>query len=257
MFLVESSLFDVRLTATDVSTAVETIIESGINRRSGMVCLANVDMVTRAKRDPALHSIMRRARLVLTDGAPLAWALRRNGLARSEQVRGPDLMRALCVRAAQAALPIFLYGTSDPDELALLVARLKELAPGVVIAGAVVAPMLPAKPPLDLRIVETINRSGARIVFVGLGCPKQEYWMDAHASRLGAVLVGAGYGLALVAGTKVSAPRWMQERSLEWLYRLWQDPRRLWKRYLIGNSLFMWYLALAWSRNMLRRQSGP
>lgn len=245
--LVETSLFGVRLTASDIPSAVEAIAQAGESGRSGLICVANVDMVTRAKRDARLLATMQKAEMVVTDGTPLVWALRRKGLRQSQRVYGPDLMRALCVRLAEKRVPVFLYGGSTVDELRALVVQLRVLAPGIDIAGAVCPPLLPADPPFDPRIVEEINGCGARIAFVGLGCPKQEYWMQTHAPALRALSMGVGLAFAQLAGMKATAPKWMQRNGLEWLFRLIQEPRRLWRRYLVGNSLFVWYLLREWS----------
>ena len=241
MKVVETNLFGVRLCSSSVASMVDVLVRNAEKRESGYVCLANVDMITRAKRDGKLLFAMEQARYVVTDGMPLVWALRRKGLSRSEQVRGSSLMRALCVRFAAEGLPIFLYGGVNQAELQLLVEKLQQLAPDIQIAGAMVPPMLPQNPPFNKDIIKTINESGAKLVFIGLGCPKQEYWMLRHSSEIQSVCIGVGLAFALIAGVKAAAPEWMQRRGLEWMFRLFQEPRRLWKRYLVGNGLFLWY----------------
>ncbi|MBY0366149.1 MAG: WecB/TagA/CpsF family glycosyltransferase [Burkholderiaceae bacterium] len=225
-----------------MASAVQLIGDRGASRQGGLVCVANVDMLTRAKRTPRLAGLMREAVAVVTDGMPLVWALKRlHRQDRARRVYGPGLVWAVCEAAAGRGQPVFLYG-GTPDELRLMQARLLEKIPGLRIAGAVSPPMLPAEPPFDAAIVDTINRSGAEIVFVGLGCPKQEFWMEAHQRHLNAVSIGVGLAFALIAGTKSQAPRWMRDHGLEWLYRLCQEPGRLWRRYLVGNTLFIGYV---------------
>lgn len=237
-----TELFGVRVDVGSMDAAVKLICDHGASRQGGLVCVANVDMLTRAKRTPRLAALMREAVAVVTDGMPLVWALKR--LQRRDQasrVYGPGLVWAVCEAAARRGQGVFLYGGS-PDELALMQARLLERIPALRIAGAVSPPLLAAEPPFDPGITDTINRSGAEVVFVGLGCPKQEFWMDAHRRQLQPVAIGVGLAFALIAGTKSQAPRWMRDHGLEWLYRLCQEPGRLWRRYLVGNSLFIGYV---------------
>lgn len=238
-----SAIFGVRIDATGnaLSAAVD-VADAAAARQSGSVCVANVDMLTRAVRDPALRQVMRNARLVVTDGMPLVWVLRSvMGMPWAQRVYGPQLMHDVCLLAAQRGLKVFLYGGSA-QELSALQQRLSADMPDLQIVGAVSPPMLPDRPPRDLDIESRIRDSGAHVVFVGLGCPKQEFWMAQHAAHLPAVCLGVGLAFAQLAGLKARAPAWMQQSGLEWLFRLAQEPRRLWRRYLVGNSLFIWYL---------------
>ena len=239
--LAETTLFGIRLSIGDMQAAVDTISAQASQANGGLVCVANVDMLTRAKRTPRLAQLMQGARAVVTDGMPLVWVLRRlQGRADAARVYGPGLVLALCQRAAEQATSVFFYG-GTPDELTLLQANLRSQFPALRIAGAVSPPMLAAEPPFDAAITAQINASGASVVFVGLGCPKQEFWMDTHQHALKPIALGVGLAFALIAGTKRQAPVWMRNAGLEWLFRLGQEPGRLWKRYLIGNSLFIWY----------------
>lgn len=217
-------------------------------QRGGVVCVSNVDMVTRAVADSKLAGVMKQAFMVVTDGMPLVWVLRARGQPDAQRVYGPELMWQLCGAAAGAGLPVYLFGGSE-TELTALQRKLQAAIPTLCIAGAESPPMLPADPPFDAAVVARINTSGARLVFVGLGCPKQEYWMGNHAAQLHAVSVGVGLAFAQIAGLKRAAPQWMSRSGLEWLFRLGQEPRRLWRRYLVGNSKFMWLLL----RDVVRR----
>ena len=209
----------------------------------GIVCVANVDMVTRAVNDPALKSVMTQALAVVSDGMPLVWQLRARGHRTAERVCGPDLMFALCALAEGQGTSVFFFG-GTAQELELMLGKLEERFPRLKVAGAVSPPMLPAAPPLDRDTIERMNGSNARLVFVGLGCPKQEFWMSVHAPHLKAVTIGVGYAFALAAGLQPKAPGWMQGLGLEWLFRLYQEPSRLWRRYLLGNSRYVWYSLL-------------
>lgn len=224
--------------------------------QGGLVCVANVDMLTRAKRTPRLAQLMENATTVVTDGMPLVWALRAFQQRQdAERVYGPGLVLDLAERAAQEQVSVFFYG-GTPEELEHLQRNLLASFPTLQIAGLVSPPMLPAEPPFDAEIVQRINESGAGIVFVGLGCPKQEFWMDTHRSQLKPVAIGVGLAFALIAGTKKQAPKWMRESGLEWLFRLGQEPGRLWKRYLVGNSLFVWYALRECLTPVSKRTSG-
>lgn len=225
----------------DMASIGGEIIRRAQQGHSGYVCVANTHMLVTARREAAFREVVERAPLVVSDGAPLVWQLRRQGFVQARQVRGPDLMLSLCARAAGAGLPVYFYG-GDEALIADLRQTLARRAPGLVIAGAEAAPMLPPRPEVDGAVAEKIRRSGARLVFVGLGCPKQEFWMQAHAPHLDAVLVGVGQAFAIAAGRLPEAPLWMRQRGLEWLFRLVSEPKRLGRRYLVTNSLFIGYV---------------
>ena len=219
--------------------------------RSGYVCVANVHMLVTARRDPNFRAVLDRAAIVVSDGAPLAWSLRRQGFADAEQVRGPELMPHLCRKAAQRGTPVYFYGGNE-TLIAELHDKLRHLVPDLDIAGAEAAPMLPMQPEVDQDTLVRIKASGARIVFVSLGCPKQEYWMRAYSPHLDAVLIGVGQAFNIAAGDTAEAPGWMQNHGLEWLFRLVSEPRRLWRRYLITNSLFAAYLLIETATRLWR-----
>lgn len=251
--LAETKLFGIRLSVGSMKTAIESIMGHARRARGGLVCVANVDMLTRAKRTPRLAQLMENATAVVTDGMPLVWALRTFQRRQDAQrVYGPGLVLELAERAAREQVGVFFYG-GTPEELEHLQRNLLARFPALQITGLVSPPMLPTEPPFDAEIVQRINDSGAGIVFVGLGCPKQEFWMDTHRSELKPIAVGVGLAFALIAGTKKQAPKWMREGGLEWLFRLGQEPGRLWKRYLIGNSLFVWYALCEWLTPVTKR----
>lgn len=248
----ETRLFDVRLHAGRFEQALHTLLDWAAQGRSAMVCLANVDMLTRARRHAALAGVLDHASLVLSDGMPLVWALRRlKALPDAERVSGPSLCLALLARAEQLRLSVYFFGGSG-TELPLLLAQLRQRFPALRVVGAESPPLLPEEPPEDADVLARIRASGARLVFVGLGCPKQEFWMRTHAPQLDAVCLGVGYAFPLLAGTQTRAPLWMQRSGLEWLFRLWQEPGRLWKRYLVGNTVFA---SLVLRALLLRRDS--
>ena len=207
-------------------------------RNSSYVCICNVHVLMSAARDRNFRSIINDADLATPDGMPLAWSLRARGFAQQERINGPDLMWKYCERAAENGSRIYLYG-STPLTLQRLSARLRKAFPALKIAGMCSPPFRALTPEEDAKFVSDINRSGAGVVFVGLGCPKQELWMAAHRGAINAVMIGVGAAFDYHAGTLRRAPLWMQRRGLEWLHRLASDPRRLWRRYLITNTLFV------------------
>lgn len=203
-----------------------------------VVCLCNVHSLTSTRADSALAQALNRADLNLPDGAPLAWLLRRRQWPEQQRMAGPDLMWRLLREAEKLALPIFLLG-STPATLGRLRRHLLRAFPHLIMAGIIAPPFRTLSATEHQGIAETINRSGARLVLVGLGCPKQEIWMNTQRDSLHAVLVGVGAAFDYHAGTLPRAPLTWQRIGLEWLYRLLQEPRRLARRYLLANVLFL------------------
>ena len=248
-------LFGITFSALPLTAAVDEVLSAIRGGERGHVCVANVDMFTRAVRMPRLRSAMRSARLVVADGMPLIWLERRLGMKTAGRVYGPDFMSDLCRQAQVDRIPVFLYGGTD-ELLQNLIRVLLQMYPDLNIVGSVAPPMLPPDPPVDPEIASVICKSGARLVFVGLGCPKQELWMYSHCDHLDALTIGVGQAFAQLAGTQPRAPAWMQHSGLEWCFRLAKEPGRLWKRYLIGNTFFVFLAASALLRSYSRRLRG-
>ena len=220
------------------SGAIERIFRWADRRESRVVCVCDVHSIVQAFGDSAHADAIRSADMVTPDGAPVAWVLRRKGYDEQQRVSGPDLMWKCCSRAAETGTPMFLYG-STPTTLLCLEQKLHLKFPGINIVGAISPPFRKLSAEEDTAIVEQINASGARIVWVGLGCPKQEGWMRSHQNRVRAVMIGVGAALDFHAGVVKRAPMWMQRSGLEWVHRIAQDPRRLAKRYLFSNTAFI------------------
>ncbi len=208
------------------------------DRESRYVCLCNVHSCVTAHSDRDFQHALHHADLTMPDGAPVAWMLRRMGCVGQERISGPDLMLMYCDQAAKRGERIYLYGGS-PAVLTALCQALSARFPGLIIAGAHSPPFRPQTTAEDALIVREINDSGAATVWVGLGCPKQEKWMADHRGRIDAVMLGVGAAFDFHAGSRQRAPMWMRDAGLEWLHRLLSEPRRLWKRYLIGNTVFV------------------
>jgi N-acetylglucosaminyldiphosphoundecaprenol N-acetyl-beta-D-mannosaminyltransferase len=217
-------------------------------RKSRVVCICNAHSLVTARQDAAFAEVLRQAEMCTPDGAPVAWMLRRLGHAGQARINGPDLMWRCCAWAAGSGESVYLYG-GTAETLALLQQRLNASFPALRIAGAMSPPFRPLSEAEDAAAVEAINASGAGTVWVSLGCPKQELWMQAHRGRVHAVMLGVGAAFDYHAGTIRRAPPWAQRAGLEWLHRLLSEPRRLWRRYLVTNTLFV----LAAARQLLFR----
>lgn len=222
--------------------AVDRITRWAARRESRYVCACSVHSLVTASRDPAFREIINSADMAVPDGMPVAWLLRKAGFPQQQRVNGPDLMWRLCESAAATGQALFFYGGSS-RALVQLQTRLNSLMPALKIAGMNSPPYAPQSEGEDRTITALINASGAAIVFVALGCPKQEQWIAQHRGKIHAVMIGVGAALDYHAGTLKRAPRWMQESGLEWLYRLMKEPRRLWRRYLTVNAMFLLRIA--------------
>ncbi len=241
-------ILGMRVDGLRTSVAADGIVELAEAGASGVVCVATVHMVMEAFDAPDFQRSVNAADLVTPDGVPLVWALRRLGLSETRRVYGPTLMRLVCRRAEEHGLPIGLYGGS-PEVLARLRENLLERHPLLRIAFAASPPYRAATPDEDASTVQAIEASGVRILFVGLGCPKQERWMAAHREALPCVQLGVGAAFDFLAGAKRQAPLWLQGAGLEWLFRLASEPRRLWRRYLIQNPRFLFHFARELARS--------
>ncbi|MBQ0921628.1 WecB/TagA/CpsF family glycosyltransferase [Hydrogenophaga aromaticivorans] len=212
-------------------------------RQSRYVCICNVHSVVTARQDQIFSKVIREADMATPDGAPVAWLMRRLGVTSQERINGPDLMWHYCAEAAMRNESIYLYG-GQQSTLDILQKKLLGHFPGLKIAGSYSPPYRPLNAEEDAAVVEAINASGAGTVWVSLGCPKQEKWMAEHRGSIQAVMVGVGAAFDYHAGTIQRAPQWMQRNGLEWLHRLASEPQRLWKRYLVTNSLFIYFATI-------------
>lgn len=226
----------------DYGRFVDRILEWGRVWRSAYVCVANVHMTMEAYDDPEFGAIVSGADLVTPDGMPLLFALRRIHGVRQERVAGMDLIESLIDGAEREGLSVYFYG-SDERTLRGMETRIRAEHPRLAIAGMRSPPFRESTPEEKWADIEAINRSGANLVLVALGCPKQERWMAECRGQVHAVMAGLGAAFPIYGGTNRRAPAWIRALYLEWLYRLLQEPRRLWKRYLYTNSKFLGLLA--------------
>jgi N-acetylglucosaminyldiphosphoundecaprenol N-acetyl-beta-D-mannosaminyltransferase len=250
---VRAAVLGVPLAVSDYDEVIawmDAMVASGAR---GWLTAAAVNLVMSAHDDRTTMRAVLGATLAVPDGQPLVWALRLLGHSRATRVYGPDLMAAYCAHAARTGTPIYLYGGRSKEALELLVARLRERFPGLQIAGAWSPPFRPLTAEEQARVVREIDASGAQVVWVGTGQPKQELWMHEMRPHLAApLLVGVGAAFDFHAGIVSQAPAWMQRGGLEWLYRLTREPRRLWRRYLTQNPRFMVGFARQWARERRR-----
>jgi N-acetylglucosaminyldiphosphoundecaprenol N-acetyl-beta-D-mannosaminyltransferase len=236
-----ASVLSVPIDAISWDEALSKIADWALKNDSRVVCICNVHSVVTATREPEFGRVVNEADMATPDGAPVAWMLRHLGYGRQQRINGPDLMWRYCEQAQLHDESVFLFGSTE-ETLDKLETRLRTVFPKLKIAGSISPPFRDITAEEDANIVAQINASGAGTVWVSLGCPKQELWMAAHRGRINAVMIGVGAAFEYHAGTTKRATKWMQDAGLEWLYRLCSDPRRLWKRYLVTNSLFIWYV---------------
>jgi N-acetylglucosaminyldiphosphoundecaprenol N-acetyl-beta-D-mannosaminyltransferase len=245
----------VPIAVTDYEGAL-AVIDAMVERRErGWVCAAPAMSLVTAQDDPLLMGALREATLTVPDGVPVVWAANLLGERLRGRVYGPELMRRHCAHAAAHGQRVWLYGGHDDDALAALTANLGRDHPGLQIVGGHSPPHREPTAADDDEAVERINRDSPDVVWVGLGMPKQERWMARLRPRLEApVLCGVGAAFDFHADRVAQAPRWMQDRGLEWAYRIAQEPRRLLPRYLKANPRFVAGIARQYARE--RRGGG-
>jgi N-acetylglucosaminyldiphosphoundecaprenol N-acetyl-beta-D-mannosaminyltransferase len=210
-------------------------------------------MLIEAYKNKDFEKILRNAHIVAPDGVPILWAFKLMHGIIQDRVAGMDLLPDLITEATLKKIPVLFYGGTEK-----LLSKTKELLykryPDLIVAGFLSPPFRTLSDFENEQIIEQINKSGAGLVFVILGCPKQEKWMASVDRKVNAVIIGVGGALPVFIGVQKRAPKWMQNAGLEWVFRLLQEPRRLFKRYAITNSLFL-YLLLKYSFKQFFRKS--
>lgn len=231
-------LITINLSLGSFQDFVDNIIALGLKRQSSYVCIANVHMCVETYQDSTFAQIVNQADLVTPDGVPLIKGLKLLYDIHQERVAGPDLMPVLLKASESQGLKVYFYGSTD-----YVLEKLREFClsnyPKLSVAGMYSAPFRALTETETQMEIQNINTSGANIVLVALGCPKQERWMANMKGKINAVMVGVGGAFPMLVGVQKRAPLWMQRNSLEWFYRLVQEPRRLFKRYFITNTLFI------------------
>jgi N-acetylglucosaminyldiphosphoundecaprenol N-acetyl-beta-D-mannosaminyltransferase len=247
------------LALTDYDGVLDWIDASVAVGRRGYVCVAATHTVMASQEDPELRAAVLGADLTVPDGQPLVWALNLLGYPLRDRVYGPDLMKAACVRAASNGQRFYFYGGRDRGALDLLARRLRARHPGLQIAGTYAPVFRALSEAEEEAIAAEINAAAPDVVWVGIGVPRQEKWMARMRERLDApVLVGVGAAFDFHAGLVKQAPDRLQRAGLEWLFRLSQEPRRLWRRYLRYNPRFVAGFTRQYVRHRRDRQpDGP
>jgi len=228
----------------DIATAVDQTLLLVSEKKGAYVCASNVHMCMEVYDTPEFEQIVNGANMVLPDGRPLLWAQKLLGHHGATQVRGQDIMTELCAISRKKGLRMGLYGGQSESVLTAVQAKLRQDYSSIKLFYQFSPPFRPLTPAEDAEVVAQINSAGVDILFVGIGCPKQERWMAEHKDKLSCVMLGVGAAFDFMAGQKKHAPRWMQRIGLEWFFRLCSEPKRLWKRYLLHNPRFIFYFGV-------------
>jgi N-acetylglucosaminyldiphosphoundecaprenol N-acetyl-beta-D-mannosaminyltransferase len=246
-----TSVIGINVSETSYADAKKQIQDWAQAGESRAVYATNVHSTMEAHDVLEFREILNRADLVTPDGMPLVWVMRLKGVKNQQRTYGPTLMLHVLEMAACEKIPVGFYG-ADPQTLDMLVARMKTVYPALQVNYAFSPPFRLLTEGEMRQIRQEFIRSGVRILFVGLGCPRQEKWIDIQRGHVPAVMIGVGAAFDFHAGIKSQAPAWMQKIGLEWLFRLLTEPRRLWKRYLYHNPRFI-FLAVADILGLLKK----
>jgi len=244
--LPKRDIFSVQVTAAGPDAVIDQVMAWGHDRRSATVDFMPVHGLIVAVQDATHRERMNQFDIVACDGQPIRWALNKfHDAGLDERVYGPTTMLKTCQRCAAEGVGIYLYG-GRPEVLETLCEKLLEKLPDLKIVGAESPPFRPLTEEEDLKAIKRINASGAGVIFLGIGCPRQEVFAADHRAALRGVQMCVGAAFDFHAGAVKQAPPWMQKRGLEWLYRLTREPGRLWKRYLVTNTLFVTLFTRRW-----------
>lgn len=236
--LKRKKLFGIKIVVSDPEEAVRHVLDEAEELRGGYISFANAHTTVLAHEDRDFHRVQMEAAYVMPDGRPLSKLLRLRGFPQARQIAGPDFMGKLWEATKEGTLSHYFYGGSKKTIEALREKLAKDY-PKLKIVGMESPPYRPLTEEEEREMIARINASGADFIWIGLGAPKQEYFMNAHKNMLCGVMLGVGAGFDFQAGTVKRAPEWMQTHYLEWLYRFLQEPARLWRRYVVTNIKFI------------------
>jgi N-acetylglucosaminyldiphosphoundecaprenol N-acetyl-beta-D-mannosaminyltransferase len=234
----DCNILGLRVAITNYNEATQFVVDSANEYRQGYVCAANVHMVMLAHDEADFQRVVNSSLLVTPDGMPLKWFINMRGGKLSDRVYGPTLALKICEAAENYGLAIGFYG-GRPESLAHLLDGIRTAFPAVNIAYSHAPPFRPLTEEEDAEVIAAINSAGVRILFTGLGCPKQERWMAEHAHNINSIMIGVGAFFDFYSGKVKQAPLWLQRFGLEWLFRLCMEPRRLFWRYAYYNPRFL------------------
>ena len=233
------NILGVNINVTNMQETVKVITENLENIKGNYICVSNVHTTVMSYEDESYKAIQNSGFMALPDGKPLSIVSKKRGFKEAERVTGPDLMEEIFKISEERGYSHYFYGSTQ-ETLDILRVKLKEKYPNIGIAGMYSPPFRKLTKEEDIEIVNNINNLDPDFIWVGLGAPKQEIWMCEHKDKVNGLMLGVGAGFDYHAGNISRAPKWMQTMSLEWLYRLLQDPKRLYKRYIDTNSKFIY-----------------
>jgi N-acetylglucosaminyldiphosphoundecaprenol N-acetyl-beta-D-mannosaminyltransferase len=245
-------VINMKVAITTLDNTLEQVEALATKKKGSYVCVSNVHMCMEVFDSPEFEQIVNSADLVIPDGKPLSWAQKFLGHTDSEQVRGQDIMNALCAESGEKSLNIGLYGGSSEELLNKVKIKLSESYPDINITYAYSPPFRPLTQEEDAEVIASINDAEVNVLFVGIGCPKQECWMAEHKGSINCVMLGVGAAYDFIAGEKKHAPRWIQKIGMEWMFRLCSEPRRLWRRYFSTNPRFIWHFAKQYFKTLVQ-----
>lgn len=249
-------ILGVNISAIDMDDTCSLIEEAVSKRQKKYICTCPAGTIMECKRDKRVLESVNSADLAVPDGMAVVWLGKLRGHRQIGRVYGPDLMQKICGISAEKGYRNYLYGSS-PDVLDKIRERLGKKYPGLVISGVFSPPFRKLSKDEDDRAVADINRSNSDIVWVGLGSPKQDLWMHEHRDRINAsVMIGVGAAFDFLSGTKNQAPKWVQRAGMEWSFRLATEPKRLWRRYIIGNTMFLYLIIKESIENLFKKRKG-
>ncbi|MGX5857999.1 WecB/TagA/CpsF family glycosyltransferase [Dyadobacter jiangsuensis] len=248
------TLFGTELNIDPYDKFLESILKLVDSKQKSYVCVVNVHMLIESYEDPKFREIVNNSALNALDGKPLTWAIRSIYGTAAERVCGMDLLPDLLNSAEAKGVGVYFYG-GTPDMLQKLEHVLRERFPRLKVSGLFSPPFRKLTADEEYNVISQINASGAQLLFVALGCPKQEKWMASMTDKINLVMIGVGGAVPVLAGVQNRAPKWMQDAGLEWLARLLQEPKRLFKRYAITNSKFLYLLGKELLKNKAKSLS--
>jgi len=244
------------ISAISFQDAIDHIFYLATNQSSSYVCFANVHMIIEAFSDSPFQKVLNKADLALPDGLPLTKYISLFESITQERVAGPDTMPVIMKRAEKEGKSVFFYGGSNLT-LHLIEQKAQREFPNLKIAGTYSPPFRELNVEEDEEIVQQINAANPDFVFVCLGCPKQEKWMYAHKGKINSCMLGVGQAFSIYADIYERAPKWVQQNYLEWAYRLYKEPKRLAKRYLYTNTVFLYLVSRLYFRKMRKKELLP
>jgi N-acetylglucosaminyldiphosphoundecaprenol N-acetyl-beta-D-mannosaminyltransferase len=251
--LERSKVINMEVDIINLKKALDNVFLLTKTNQGAYICVSNVHMCIEVLSCNNFQQVVNNANLVIPDGKPLSWAQKALGHTAAEQVRGQDIMNELCASSSNKTLNIGLYGGSSATLLNVVKRKLRASYPDINITYAYSPPFRPLTAAEDANVISEINLSKVDVLFVGIGCPKQECWMAEHKDSINCVMLGVGAAYDFIAGSKKNAPFWVQQIGMEWFFRLCSEPKRLWRRYLTTNPRFIWHFGKQLFKHRLRR----